>query len=71
VQCEFCDGTGAEHLWPARDQLIDFAQAITQGRPPKVTGEEGSRVIRLIEQCYAMKKQRPLPGLAPIPGAMW
>jgi predicted dehydrogenase len=60
-----------EHLWPARDQLIDFANAIEAGRPPKVTGEEGARVIRLIESCYHVKKLRPLPKNAPLPGAVW
>ena len=70
VECRVAGGD-EEHLWPARDQLIDFADAIESGRPPKVTGEEGARVIQLIEACYMAKKRRPLPKFAPVPGVLW
>ena len=71
VTCRHKPKTDHEHLCAARDQLIDFAEAIRLNRPPKVSGEEGARVVRLIEECYRTKKQRPLPKMAPVPGELW
>lgn len=56
---------------PATRQLEDFAAAIEERRPPKVTGPDGTRVIELIEKCYLAKKGRPLPRKAPTPGDVW
>ena len=52
-------------------QLRDFAESITMGRSPRVGGEEGKRVIELIERCYKAKRARPLPNRVPQPGATW
>jgi predicted dehydrogenase len=52
-------------------QLIDFAASIDSARPPRVTGDDGVRVVSFIERCYAAKRSRPLPTLAPIPGLTW
>ena len=53
------------------EQLRDFAESIASGRPPLVTGADGMKVIEFIEQCYAAKRTRSLPGSAPIPGVVW
>lgn len=58
-------------LLPAVRQLDDFAEAIAAGSTPRVTFSEGKRVIELVERCYLMKRERPLPLRAPVPGAMW
>jgi predicted dehydrogenase len=71
VDCRAEAATDQEHLWPARDQFIDFAEAIRLNRPPKITGEEGARVVRLIEDCYRVKKLRPMPQTTPLPGEIW
>jgi len=55
----------------ARRQLVDFAESIIHGRSSFVTGEEGLRVIRLIEKCYNIKHARAMPEEAPIPGLTW
>lgn len=34
-------------------QILDVLAAIEEGRPPRVTGEDGSRAVRLIEALYA------------------
>jgi predicted dehydrogenase len=52
-------------------QLRDFAASILEERSPKITGEEGTRVIQLIESCYNAKRCRILPTIAPIPGEVW
>jgi predicted dehydrogenase len=39
-------------------QLADFAQAISEGRDPLVSGREGRRSVQLLERCYAAR--RPL-----------
>jgi predicted dehydrogenase len=54
-----------------RCQLRDFAESILYGRPPRVTGDEGTRVIRLIEACYESKRSRPRPHKVPPPGLTW
>lgn len=55
----------------ARAQLADFVASIEDRREPLVSGPEGARVIRLIDNLYAMKRSRPLPARAPIPGMTW
>jgi predicted dehydrogenase len=67
---EKCD-SGPEHLRPACQQFMDFAQAVAGRGPPRVSGEEGTRVIRLIERCYQLKRTRPLPAVTPAPGELW
>lgn len=42
-------------------QLKDWTRAITTGSPPFVTGEEGARVIALIEVCYRYRRQLSFP----------
>jgi len=54
-----------------RAQMQDFADAIRLHRKPLVNGEEGARVMAIVDQCYAAKRARPLPAKALQPGAMW
>lgn len=49
-------------------QLRDFIRAVETGSEPMCSLEEGAAVIELISECYALKKHRPLPHLAPLPG---
>ncbi len=37
-------------------QILDVLAAIEEGRPPRVTGEDGRRAVRLIEGLYAASK---------------
>jgi predicted dehydrogenase len=37
-------------------QLLDVLSAIDEGRPPRVSGEDGRRAVRLIEGLYASSK---------------
>jgi predicted dehydrogenase len=53
------------------EQLRDFVMSIETKRPPRVTGADGLRVVEFIEMCYALKRCRPLPKRAPIPGLTW
>ena len=53
------------------EQLRDFVVSIETKRPPRVTGADGLRVVEFIEECYALKRHRPLPKRAPIPGLTW
>ena len=53
------------------EQLRDFAVSIETKRPPRVRGADGLRIVEFIEQCYALKRIRPLPECAPIPGVTW
>ncbi len=39
-----------------RLQLADFADAIVSGRPPSTPGDEGRRVVALIEACRAQRQ---------------
>jgi predicted dehydrogenase len=66
-----CVNPAVNHRTCWNEQLKDFTESIVQNRKPFVTGEEGIRVIRLIETCYALKRSRPLPSKAPIPGLTW
>lgn len=49
-------------------QLRDFIRAVETGSSPMCSLEEGAALIELITECYELKKQRPLPHLAPLPG---
>ena len=62
---------GADETDYARAQLSDFVDSIRSSGQPLVPGSEGARVIRLIDQLYAIKRARPLPRRAPIPGLTW
>jgi UDP-N-acetyl-2-amino-2-deoxyglucuronate dehydrogenase len=42
-------------------QLGDFADAVRSGRPPAVTGEDGRRVVELIEAIYASGRRGGQP----------
>lgn len=53
------------------EQLRDFVFSIETMGAPRVSGEDGMRVIEFIEECYVVKHQRPLPKRAPIPGLTW
>jgi predicted dehydrogenase len=55
----------------ARLQLDDFIECTSGNAEPFVSGIEATRVIRLVESCYASKRARPLPSHAPLPGATW
>ena len=55
----------------AQLQLQDFISALKGADTSLCTGEEGAAVVDLIEQCYALKRDRPRPDSAPIPGLMW
>jgi len=66
-----CDDLLINHKTCWIEELKDFVDSIVSGRQPLVTGEEGTRVIRLIESCYSMKHSRPLPSKVPIPGLTW
>lgn len=52
-------------------QLDDFVRSIRTGEPPRVDGDEGTRVIRLVETCYAQKRLRERPESMPLPGDTW
>jgi len=49
-----------------RLQLEDWLEAITAGRPPRVSGSEGARAIHLIEACYAKRQRLNLPWVSPV-----
>ena len=53
------------------EQLDDFVRSIETEQPPRATGEDGRVVVEFIEQCYAVKRQRPLPKRVPLPGLTW
>jgi predicted dehydrogenase len=62
-------GGSVRDAW--REQLADFVAAIREEGAPRVSGEEGTRVIRLVEACYKAKHERQLPLTAPQPGFTW
>jgi len=66
-----CARENIDHTACWHAQLLDFVTSIREQRPPLVDGAEGTRVMRLIENCYTMKKARSMPSYAPIPGATW
>lgn len=57
-------------LMAMRDQLADVISSIIDERPPNVTGEDGLRVVEVIERCYSRRAQKSLPTRAPLPGAL-
>lgn len=65
------DDVGQDHLGPSIAQLEDFAEAVALHREPRVDFAEASRVVKLVDECYRMKRLRPLPAQAPIPGEVW
>ena len=46
----------SSHLMHQR-QILDLLAAVDEGRPPRVSGEDGRRAVRLIEGLYASSKQ--------------
>jgi predicted dehydrogenase len=52
-------------------QLKDFTEAMEKSTLPICTMEEGVQVIGLIEEFYKIKRSRPLPEKAPLPGLMF
>lgn len=52
-------------------QLADFAWSVWGGLSPRSDGEDGARVVRLVQDAYAAKAGRPLPTEIPLPGATW
>jgi predicted dehydrogenase len=48
-------------------QLADFVAAIRHGGAPFVSGQEGLRAVRLIENCYASKQLLELPWMTSRP----
>ncbi len=65
--CRCADSTFTHRDCEA-SQLKDFAESVRSGRPPKVSGEEATRVVSLIEQCYTRKQATPSPEVCPQPG---
>ena len=59
------------YLAPAREVYRNFAAAVVGAAELAVDAAEGTRVIRLVERCYAMKRARPVPVEAPLPGLTW
>ena len=59
--------TSLEALFDA--QLLDFVEAVRDGRPPFVTGTEGRRSIALLETCRSVREPLELPWLRPSRGA--
>lgn len=62
---------GEDALVPSIAQLEDFSRAVATGSPPEVDFLEATRAVRLVETCYQIKRARPLPSVAPIPGQVW
>ncbi|AGS67219.1 Gfo/Idh/MocA family protein [Streptomyces collinus] len=60
---------------PHGDQLLDFCDAVTEGRPPAVDGEEGRRALRTVLAVYeaartgAVVQVAPAPETSPAPSA--
>lgn len=52
-------------------QITDFVDCIRLGGIPRVPAQEAMRAIRLVEECYRMKRARALPMIAPVPGLTW
>ncbi len=66
-----CGDGKSDFLSIARDQFLNFFASLDEGLPPMCSGEEGAAVVHFIEQCYAIKRNRPLPRRVPLPGYMW
>ncbi|MGW1984122.1 Gfo/Idh/MocA family protein [Streptomyces collinus] len=60
---------------PHGDQLADFCDAVAEGRPPAVDGEEGRRALRTVLAVYeaartgAVVQVAPAPETSPAPSA--
>lgn len=60
---------------PHGDQLLDFCDAVAEGRPPAVDGEEGRRALRTVLAVYeaartgAVIQIAPTPETSPVPSA--
>lgn len=52
-------------------QLENFKDSVEGVKKPLIAGEDGLKVIKLIEFCYYLKKKRSLPKKAPILGVLW
>jgi predicted dehydrogenase len=52
-------------------QLQDFKNSLEHNKNPLVSGIDGLNIIKIIEDCYRIKKGRKLPKSAPIPGMVW
>jgi len=72
-QTHKADMQNIEYSWSniARYQMEDFIEAVKNKAAPKCTFDEGADVIKVIEECYKMKKKRALPEKAPFPGFMF
>jgi hypothetical protein len=55
----------------AEIQLNNFIKAMEDPNLIKCDLISGSKVIKLIEKCYTIKKQRTLPEFAPLPGELF
>jgi len=51
-----------------QNQLLDFVDSITDGRPPAVTGAASRDVIELVHRCYAQRVSRKRVECALLPG---
>lgn len=49
-------------------QLNNFITSIEQKNDPRCTLAEAAQSIKIIEKCYQLKSQRPVPGKLPLPG---
>jgi predicted dehydrogenase len=52
---------------PTLDLLFDFESAVRYDKDPLVSGEDGLKVIKLIERCYRSRKLLPLEWLISTP----
>lgn len=51
-------------------QLRRFIASVQSGAEPLSTGQDGYRVVDLVERCYESVATRPLPAVAPPPGTI-
>ncbi|MFF7240875.1 Gfo/Idh/MocA family oxidoreductase [Streptomyces collinus] len=52
---------------PHGDQLLDFCDAVAEGRPPAVDGEEGRRALRTVLAVYEAARTGAVIQIAPTP----
>ena len=50
----FIGGTSSKNIWhhSHKRQIMDVIEAISTGRPPRVTGEEGMRALAIVLAVY-------------------
>lgn len=53
-----------------RREIDDFARAVREGAPPRVSGAEARRSMQLIETCYATRESLDWPWMSWLPGAL-